>query len=93
VKQQKSEVSVETGGGAAQVIVNSPHAVQTVGGNQTGAISVDLIQLRQDLQSIRAAIMAAPLESGAKDELEDAVLSVEREANAQVQTLSVSSVS
>jgi len=84
-KQQKPEVSVDTGGGAAQVMVNSPNAKQSVGRDQTGGVRIDLSRLRQDLVRIRAEVSEASLEPDQRDEIDDAILNIEREAEAEPQ--------
>lgn len=78
VSKQHS-VSIDARGGAAQIAVDSPGATQTVGGDLTAQSDINIVELKTLLEEFRSAMKEADLPEESRDEIEDAVVSTERE--------------
>ncbi len=77
-ESREQVIMIDNRGGAGQIAVNSPGAVQTIGGNQS--VSVEHIsKLINLIEIVRKEIIPASLEVETRDQLEDLIVSVERE--------------
>lgn len=84
VKKQKAGVSIDNRGGSGQFIVDSAGASQTIGRDQTTTSGIDVAELTSLLGQVRDAVGKADLSTEARDNSEDAIVSVEREISEPV---------
>lgn len=80
VRKQKSPVSIDNRGGSGQFVLNSPNTSQSVGRDQiVSRASIDAAAIKELLCQIRAEVGSAQVAVEARDEIEDAVVNLERE--------------
>ncbi|WP_198292875.1 hypothetical protein [Hoeflea sp. 108] len=71
-------VSIDNRGGAAAVVVGDGNSQRIEGGLKAG-VGIDVAGLLQVLESVRAEVSQAPLTADQRAEIEDAIVSTERE--------------
>jgi hypothetical protein len=79
VEKQKSGVSIDARGGAAQVIVDSPNVSQIVGRDQVSGGSNDPAALKSLLCRVRQELLKVKISPDAKVDIEDAIVNTEQE--------------
>lgn len=71
-------VSIDNRGGAAAVVVGDGNS-QRIEGDLKAGVGIDVAGLLQVLESVRAEVSQAPLTADQRAEIEDAIVSTERE--------------
>jgi hypothetical protein len=79
VRKQKSSVSIDNRGGSGQFIFDSPNASQIVGRDQVSSGSIHPPALMELLRQIREDVAKLEVAPEAKAEIDDALISAERE--------------
>jgi hypothetical protein len=79
VTKRAGGIHVDLGGGAAQVMIDSPGGRQHVGGNLSGKIAADPKELLAALSGLRQELAASRVGDDLRATAEDAILAVERE--------------